>query len=252
MTVEAGATRFPSKDARPARRRPRSGRWSRPPSCTRHWSRCRGRCRVAAQICCPIAALRCRQFSRRRRISRRTRLRTEQPAVAPTEAPSPLQIAEHQAGATHRSFHRPIGSVAQPPAAAPPLLGVGGFGEVNVDGVPLADKDRLGEALSRQMSEFPVEVDFPVRMNETIRAQYPARGAGGQTRGLRRGLDCRGSARHDPRKSWSPTDRRSSPVPSSRRSGLPVSCPRKTTWSRSAFRWRWNSASSSARAMPRP
>ena len=96
-----------------------------------------------------------------------------QPVVAPIEAPSPLQIAARDVPATADVPPVPSGALAHPPAATPPLLGVGGFGEVNVDGVPLADKDRLGEALSRQMSEFPVEVDFPVRMNEAIRAQYP-------------------------------------------------------------------------------
>ena len=96
-----------------------------------------------------------------------------QPVVAPIEAPSPLQIAARDVPATPDVPPVPSGALAHSPAATPPLLGVGGFGEVNVDGVPLADKDRLGEALSRQMSEFPVEVDFPVRMNEAIRAQYP-------------------------------------------------------------------------------
>ena len=95
-----------------------------------------------------------------------------QPAVAPTEAPSPLILAE-QAVATPNVPPVPSGTLAQPAPAAPPLLGVGGFGEVRVEGVPLADKDRLGEALSRQMSEFPVEVDFPVRLSETVHAQYP-------------------------------------------------------------------------------
>jgi len=95
------------------------------------------------------------------------------PVVAPTEAPSPLKIIE-QAAATTDVPPVPSGSIAQPPAAASPLLGVGGFGEVRVEGVLLADKDRLGEALSRQMSEFPVEIDFPVRLSETVRAQYPS------------------------------------------------------------------------------
>jgi len=97
----------------------------------------------------------------------------QQPVVAPAEAPSPLKIVEQDV-ATPDVPPVPPGILAQPPSAAPPLLGVGGFGEVRIDGVPLAERDRLGEALSRQMSEFPVEVDFPVRLNEPIRAQYPA------------------------------------------------------------------------------
>ncbi len=97
----------------------------------------------------------------------------QQPVVAPTEAPSPLKIASQDMPVTSDVPPIPPGALTHPPSAAPPLLGVGGFGEVRVDGVPLADKDRLGEALSRQMSEFPVEVDFPVRLSETIRAQYP-------------------------------------------------------------------------------
>ena len=96
----------------------------------------------------------------------------QQSTVAITEAPSPMQIAE-QAVATPDVPPVRSGALAQQPTAAPPVLGVGGFGDVRVEGVPLADKDRLGEALSRQMSEFPVEVDFPVRLSETVRAQYP-------------------------------------------------------------------------------
>jgi TonB family protein len=96
----------------------------------------------------------------------------QQPAAATIEAPSPLKIAE-QVVTPPGVPPVPSGALVQPPSAASPLLGVGGFGEVRVEGIPLADKDRLGEALSRQMSEFPVEIDFPVRLTETVRARYP-------------------------------------------------------------------------------
>src|SRR4029453_12225853 len=72
------------------------------------------------------------------------------------------------------SFRQFLAPVPPPPmlAVAPaPLpqspsqqfLGVGGSANVRVDGELLANSERLGELLSRQQSEFPVEVDSPAR-----------------------------------------------------------------------------------------
>ena len=66
-----------------------------------------------------------------------------------------------------------VSAVPRPPSAPPPLLAVGGATDVRIDGRSLGDRNRLGELLSRQMTEFPVEVDSPARLDEKIRARYP-------------------------------------------------------------------------------
>ncbi len=60
-----------------------------------------------------------------------------------------------------------------PQSPSPPILGVGGSANVHIDGVLLANSERLGELLSRQLAEFPVEVDSPARLVAKIRASYP-------------------------------------------------------------------------------
>lgn len=98
------------------------------------------------------------------------------------------QIADHQAELAVAAVSSPMQPAAQDvsvpalpfasavprtPSAPPPLLAVGGATDVRIDGRSLEDRNRLGELLSRQMTEFPVEVDFPARVNEKIRARYP-------------------------------------------------------------------------------
>lgn len=68
----------------------------------------------------------------------------------------------------------PANSTRPAPAqVAVEQVAIGGLGEMQVDGQLLEDRSRLGDLMSRQLSEFPVEVDFPVRLMETIRARYP-------------------------------------------------------------------------------
>ncbi|HQR10176.1 MAG TPA: TonB family protein [Casimicrobiaceae bacterium] len=57
--------------------------------------------------------------------------------------------------------------------AADDKVAIRGLGEMQVDGRLLDDKNRLGELLSRQLSEFPVEVDTPVIARQPITASFP-------------------------------------------------------------------------------
>jgi len=96
-----------------------------------------------------------------------------QPEVGLADTLSPMQLAAQDSALPPAGPPLPHGAVPPPLSPLPPRLGVGGSGDVRIDGMPLAERDRLGEMLSRQLSEFPVEVDFPVRLTETIRAKYP-------------------------------------------------------------------------------
>jgi TonB family protein len=49
-----------------------------------------------------------------------------------------------------------------------------GWGKVEVAAEPLVDRTRLGGYFTRQMNEFPVEVDRPVRLDDKIVVPYPA------------------------------------------------------------------------------
>lgn len=76
-------------------------------------------------------------------------------------------------------------AVAAPPAAPPatvaPLATTPpapkgpprGLAAMEVLGEPLADKNRLGDFMARQMTEFPIEIDRPARLEERIVARYP-------------------------------------------------------------------------------
>jgi TonB family protein len=65
-------------------------------------------------------------------------------------------------------------SAIKSPTAPAAAIGVGAVGEVQVDGMPLQDINRLGDVLTRQRAEFPTEIDAPVRIKEAIRVRYPA------------------------------------------------------------------------------
>ncbi len=78
--------------------------------------------------------------------------------------------------------------LAPPEGSDPPGHGSSAAGldanatDVPVAGVVLADHNRLGPFLQRQIAEFPVEMDSPVRIGAPIVARYPAAA-------LRDGLD---------------------------------------------------------------
>lgn len=95
---------------------------------------------------------------------------TAQAEVQPTAVvtASPMAIANQEATT---SLQSPM-SAPQPPVAARSLLGVGSP-NLQIAGKVLADRNRLGDLLSRRMAEAPVEVDFPARPKAPIRARYP-------------------------------------------------------------------------------
>jgi len=64
------------------------------------------------------------------------------------------------------------------PAAAAPVVQASSDAlidlDIQVEAKELAAHERVGDFAMREQSEFPVEVDFPVRWKEPIRAEYPA------------------------------------------------------------------------------
>lgn len=105
--------------------------------------------------------------------------KAEQPTERPPElvappAPSPATLpAEQLPPAPAAETAAPIvaPSNLNPEASRP--LAIRGAADMDVDGKQLADKSRLGDYLARQMTEFPVEVDFPVRLGDVIHVHYP-------------------------------------------------------------------------------
>jgi TonB family protein len=93
------------------------------------------------------------------------------PQLAVAAETSPIQFAPQDIAAPPLPL---AAAVPHPPSAPPRLLGVDGSTDVRIDGALLVDRGRLGDLYSRQVGEFPVEVDFPARLNEKIRARYPA------------------------------------------------------------------------------
>lgn len=60
------------------------------------------------------------------------------------------------------------------PAAAPRGPSSDGSGVGQSVGVLLSDRNRLGDLHGRSQSEFPIEIDKPVRLDGRIVARYPA------------------------------------------------------------------------------
>jgi TonB family protein len=87
------------------------------------------------------------------------------PSVLPAQDLAPPPVANTPPAAAASSAPKPVAS---------PALAIRGAADLDVDGQLLAEHARLGDYLSRQLSEFPVELDFPVRLNESIRVHYPA------------------------------------------------------------------------------
>jgi TonB family protein len=98
-------------------------------------------------------------------------------APEPQVEPQPVAIVAANLSATPQDVvptpPTPVPIPASAPQAPSPIPGAVGAIDLRADGQPLEDRVRLGDLLTRQMSEFPVELDFPVRLNQTIRARYP-------------------------------------------------------------------------------
>ncbi|MCC6193805.1 MAG: energy transducer TonB [Burkholderiales bacterium] len=67
----------------------------------------------------------------------------------------------------------PSAPASPEPAAAPRRGPERGLAKLDVIAMPLTDRNRLGDFLGRQTSEFPVEIDRPVRLDGKVVAQYP-------------------------------------------------------------------------------
>jgi TonB family protein len=92
--------------------------------------------------------------------------------VIPVETASPTHV-------TATPFD-PVASLLQPASSAAAEKRVkrnrgGVLSELRVNGEMLRERNHLSEAVStRQLTEFPVEIDMPVRLADSIRVPYPA------------------------------------------------------------------------------
>jgi TonB family protein len=105
------------------------------------------------------------------------------PISATLSAPAAEASAAEAVLATAGPLREPdIALPASPPTAAtqavaphtPMRFGNGVPGGILVQPEMLEDRNRLGDLLSRQISEFPVEIDMPVRLRDPIAVRYPA------------------------------------------------------------------------------
>ena len=116
-----------------------------------------------------------------------------QTALAPRELVAELRPAQSSAAEPVPDLPSPPATVLAVPSAAPapavvvpaaapepvPVQPVAkkarsrGTEALDVLAEPLADKTRLGEYYDRQLTEFPVEIDRPVRVADKIAARYP-------------------------------------------------------------------------------
>ena len=116
-----------------------------------------------------------------------------QTALAPQELQAELRPAQSSAAEPAPDLPSSPAAVLAVPAAgpAPPLVAPRaapepspaqpvakkarsrGTAALDVLAEPLADRTRLGEYYDRQLTEFPVEIDRPVRVADRIVARYP-------------------------------------------------------------------------------
>jgi TonB family protein len=95
---------------------------------------------------------------------------------APEPGPEiPVPVPPVLAATPERSsFAVPVPERAARPTAPPASQSSrAGWGKVEIAAEPLADRTRLGGYFTRQMNEFPVEVDRPVRLDDRIVVPYP-------------------------------------------------------------------------------
>jgi len=80
-----------------------------------------------------------------------------------------VRFSRIQASALPHLVPAPLREEDAPPAAAPPEA----VGPVAAVAELLADHSRLGPLLSRELAEYPTEIDSPVRLDEPIVVQLP-------------------------------------------------------------------------------
>jgi TonB family protein len=96
---------------------------------------------------------------------------------APETGPeTPIPVAPVLAALPERSTFAVASPERAVRATTPPAAQASraGWGKVEIAAEPLADRTRLGGYFTRQMNEFPVEVDRPVRLDDRIVVPYPA------------------------------------------------------------------------------
>lgn len=94
------------------------------------------------------------------------------PDVLAVAAPSWLQLP----APTLLPLLPPLQSLQRLPQLAMLPGGSAKRGELRIEGHVLTARERLGSALDRQMREFPLEIDTPVRLRDRIVARYPFAG----------------------------------------------------------------------------
>ena len=94
--------------------------------------------------------------------------------VAVTSAPSPLQFSAVEKPAPPELLPLPtVAADVHSAYTSPPLAGIGKAADLSVDAQPILNSVRLGDLLSRQQGEFPMEVEAPSRPIGKISARYP-------------------------------------------------------------------------------
>lgn len=93
-----------------------------------------------------------------------------EPTVIASAAPSVLTTP---AAAVPAPPAPPPAPAVPEPAAAAPRGQERGVAKLDVIAVPLADRNRLGDLMARQLAEFPAEIDRPVRLDGKVVARYP-------------------------------------------------------------------------------
>jgi TonB family protein len=93
----------------------------------------------------------------------------EQALEQPTPVPPVLALLPDRSPVTVPVPNRAPPRAPQPSSAASRP----GFGSIEISGAPLVDRTRLGDYFTRQTSEFPVEIDRPVRIDQKIVVRYP-------------------------------------------------------------------------------
>jgi len=89
-------------------------------------------------------------------------------SVIATPEPAPFSVP-----ASPEPPPEPVAVNSNLASASPSGTGARDFSFLRVRGQSLRDRSRIGNLWNRQLEEFPVEIDRPVRLEGTIEAQYP-------------------------------------------------------------------------------
>lgn len=95
--------------------------------------------------------------------------------VAPAVIETPSDVALAALATAPAAAHEPAAAPTEKPAtiAGNAARTAEGPNLARVQGEVLADRSRLGDLYARQITEFPIEIDHPVRLLEPVVARYP-------------------------------------------------------------------------------